>query len=136
MFVIGGLDCKIIQAIKLQDPGFKSSFIPWACKPNTEHTVGTAMSGGTGEQAHTLAFAMLRGTLDLFKFDLAQEAVYHDKMKTIETERDGDGKELLRKTREHEHDLRALAVAAEMEVLGDLSRGIPPIPIARTLLVA
>jgi len=67
---------------------------------------------------------------------LAQEAVYHDKMKTIETERDGDGKELLRKTREHEHDLRALAVAAEMEALGDLSRGIPPIPIARTLLVA
>jgi len=128
MFVIGGLDSKIIQAIKVQDPDFKPSFIPWACKPNTEHTVGTAMSGGTGEQARTLAFTMLRGTLDLFRFELTQEGIYHDKMKAEEGEWDGDCKELARKTREQQHDLRVLAVAAEMEVLGDLSRVIPPTP--------
>ena len=114
MYTMGALDTRLMQAAKTMNKEFKPCHITWVNKPNTEVTVDLQENRSTGAQYDSLQANAMRVNMDLFFFELKQEAAKHLKYLAELDEWDNEFNEDTRRNLEMLHDLRAGAVQKEM----------------------
>ena len=114
MYIIGALDTRLMQAVKVMDKEFKPTHISWVNKPNTEVNVDLDATRSSGAQYDSLQATALKMNLDLFLFEVKQEAAKHSNFRAEVDGWDNEFNEDTRRNLELVHDMRSGAVQQEM----------------------
>ena len=110
MYIIGALDTRLMQVVKVMDKEFKPTHISWVNKPNTEVNVDLDATRSSGAQYDSLQANSLKINLDLFLFELKQEAAKHSNFRAESDRWDNEFNEDTRRNLELVHDMRSGAV--------------------------